>query len=144
MIVVDTNIWSEPLRPVPDATVMAWLRANSRDLAMPTVVVHELRYGIELLAPGRRRSLLESQVDALISSFADRILDYTAEIATTHARLRAAARRVGREPSAQDGEIAAHALNLNATLATRNTGDFTSLGIDLIDPWQPTAPSSRA
>ena len=144
MIVVDTNVWSEPLRPEPDPEVVAWLRAISRDLVMPAIVVHELKYGVELLPPGRRRDLLDAQVNALIDSLRGRVLDYTSEIATVHARLRATARGAGHEPSAQDGEIAAHALHLSAPLATRNTNDFTSLGVDLIDPWQPTAPSSRA
>lgn len=136
MIVVDTNVWSEPLRPEPDPGVLDWLRANAPRLLMPALVVHELRFGIELLAPGRRRDLLAGQVDATVHALAERLLAYDAAVAATHARLRAQARAKGCEPSAQDGQIAAHAAHLGAPLATRNTRDFTDLGIALLDPWE--------
>ncbi|HEY0218011.1 MAG TPA: type II toxin-antitoxin system VapC family toxin [Cellulomonas sp.] len=136
MIVVDTNVWSEPLRPEPDPQVLAWMRAHAAELHLPALVVHELRFGIELLPLGARRDRLAAQVDATVRGLAERVLTYDSDVATTHAQLRAAARGAGHEPSAQDGQIAAHAAHLGAPLATRNTADFTGLGVTLIDPWR--------
>lgn len=135
MIVVDTNVWSEPLRPSPDPTVLTWMREHAADLLMPALVAHELQFGVALLEPGRRRDLLAAQVDTMIAGLGDRILSYDVPVATTHARLRADARRAGHEPSAQDGQIAAHAAQLDVPLATRNIRDFAGLGVELIDPW---------
>lgn len=135
MIVVDTNVWSEPLRPGPDPRVLAWMRAHAAELTMPALVVHELRFGVALLPPGRRRDLLATQVDATVARLQDRVLPYDGAVAATHAGLRAAARAAGREPSAQDGQIAAHAAHAGAALATRNTADFAGLGVALVDPW---------
>ena len=135
MIVVDTNVWSEPLRPEPDPRVLAWMRAHAGELHMPALVVHELLFGLELLPTGGRRERLAAQIDATINGLADRVLTYDSDVAATHARLRARARSAGREPSAQNGQIAAHAAHASAPLATRNTSDFTDLGITLINPW---------
>lgn len=136
MIVVDTNVWSEPLRPEPDPHVMAWMRAHAGELYMPAVVVHELRFGLELLPGGRRREHLAARLDATIQGLAERVLVYDGDVAAAHARLRARAREAGREPSAQDGQVAAHASHVGAQLATRNITDFAHLGIALIDPWR--------
>ncbi|WP_159806941.1 PIN domain-containing protein [Cellulomonas citrea] len=135
MIVVDTNVWSEPLRPAPDPRVLAWMRTHASELLMPALVVHELAFGLELLPAGSRREHLAEQIEATIRGLDGRVLVYDAEVATTHARLRAQARARGCEPSAQDGQIAAHAAHLGVPLATRNTADFADLGIALIDPW---------
>ncbi len=136
MIVVDTNVWSEPLRPEPDPRVLAWMRAHAGELHMPALVVHELRFGLELLPHGARRERLAAQIDATVHGLGGRVLVYDAEVATAHARLRARARAAGREPSAQDGQIAAHAARAGAPLATRNTADFADLGVTLVDPWR--------
>lgn len=135
MIVVDTNVLSEPLRPQPDPRVLAWMRGNAAALTIPALVVHELRFGLELLDPGARLERLAAQIDTAVAALADRVLPYDADVAVTHARLRARARAAGHEPSAQDGQIAAHAAHLNAPLATRNTRDFAGLGVDLVNPW---------
>ncbi|VTR77352.1 PIN domain-containing protein [Cellulomonas hominis] len=136
MIVVDTNVWSEPLRPQPDPRVLAWMRAHAVELHMPALVVHELRFGLELLPPGQRRDRLAAQIDATVDGLGDRVLAYDGDVAAAHALLRARARAAGREPSAQDGQIAAHAAHAGAALATRNTSDFADLGVVLVDPWQ--------
>ena len=135
MIVVDTNVWSEPLRPEPDPRVLTWMRQHAGELHMPALVVHELLFGLELLPAGSRRDRLAAQIQATIGALAERVLPYDSDVAATHARLRAQARAAGHEPSAQDGQIAAHAAHLRAPLATRNTADFTDLGIALINPW---------
>jgi toxin FitB len=135
VIIVDTNVWSEPLRPRPDPRVLSWMRAHSAELTMPALVLHELRIGLELLPAGDRRERLAAQIDAILRGLGDRVLAYDGDVATAHARLRARARAAGREPSAQDGQIAAHAAHADAPLATRNTGDFADLGITLTNPW---------
>lgn len=135
MIVVDTNVWSETLRPEPDPRVLAWMRANAAELHLPALVVHELRYGLAILPDGRRRADLTQRIEAMLTRLAARVLPYDADVAAAHAHLRAAARASGREPSAQDGQIAAHAAHASAPLATRNVGDFEHLGIDVLNPW---------
>lgn len=135
MIIVDTNVWSETLRAEPDPHVLHWFRANAAELYIPALVVHELVFGVELLPDGRKRTQLEPHVHAMIARIAGRVLAYDADTARTHAALRADARRAGREPSAQDGQIAAHAAHHDAALATRNTADFAGLNIALINPW---------
>ena len=135
MIVVDTDVWSEPLRPQPDPQVLTWMRRHARELQMPALVVHELLFGLELLPAGNRRDRLAAQIEATIGGLDERVLAYDSDVAAMHARLRAQARTAGREPSAQDGQIAAHAAHLGAPLATRNTADFADLGVALINPW---------
>ena len=135
MIVVDTNVWSETVRPDPDPRVLAWMRTNAAELRMPALVVHELRYGLAILPDGRRRADLAERIEAMLARLASRVLPYDAEVAAAHAHLRATARASGREPSAQDGQIAAHAAHASAPLATRNVRDFAGLGIELVDPW---------
>lgn len=136
MIVVDTNVWSEPMRPLPDPGVVRWMREHADELSMPAVVVHELRFGVALLPPGGRRDRLAALIDATVESLGSRVLVYDGAVASTHARLRAVARAAGREPTAQDGQIAAHALHRGAPLATRNTSDFDGLGLEVVDPWR--------
>ncbi|GIG36881.1 PIN domain-containing protein [Cellulomonas pakistanensis] len=136
MIVVDTNVWSEPLRQDPDEGVLRWMRAHAGELLMPALVVHEMVFGVELLPPGARRDRIAGQVGDTVRALADRVLAYDAPVAATHARLRAAARAAGHEPSAQDGQIAAHAAHLGIPLATRNVRDFRGLGVEVVDPWR--------
>lgn len=135
MIVVDTNVWSETLRSEPNRQVLEWFRTNAAELHMPALVAHELVFGVYLLPDGARRERLAGHVEAMIGRLTDRILPYDVDTAAVHAQLRAAARRSGQESSAQDGQIAAHAVQHDAPLATRNTGDFNSVGLTLINPW---------
>lgn len=137
MIVVDTNVWSETLRAEPDARVLQWLSTYAAELYMPALVAHELAFGVELLPDGARRRRLDQSIQAMLGRLAERILPYDADTARTHAALRARSRRAGHEPSAEDGQIAAHAAQLQAALATRNTNDFAGLGIELTNPWGP-------
>ncbi|MDR3068063.1 MAG: type II toxin-antitoxin system VapC family toxin [Cellulomonas sp.] len=133
MIVVDTNVWSETLRPAPAPAVVAWLTEHASQVRMPVTTVHELRYGVELLASGRRRADLSAQIDQMLAAMP--VLDYDAAAAVEHAVLRAQARAAGREPSAEDGQIAAIARLHGGAVATRNTADFAHLGVALVNPW---------
>lgn len=136
MIVVDTNVLSEPTRHAPDPRVLEWLEAHGRDdLRLAAITVGELLNGIELLPRGRRREGLTEVVDELLSRFSDSILCYDGRAARQYARLRAARRQAERPIRAEDGMIAAICLREGATLATRNTKDFELSGLKLINPW---------
>lgn len=137
MIVLDTDVVSEPLRPEPDSTVVAWLDAQHVEtLYLTTITLAELRYGVEALPDGRRRATLRKRLEAeTLPLFAGRILSFDDEASAAYARLQAAARSRGRPLGPMDGMIAAICLARGHALATRNVGDFAGSGIDLINPW---------
>lgn len=136
MIVLDTNVLSEPLRAEPDGSVLAWLEAlDGRDVAITSVSVGELLTGIARLPQGRRRSVLHESVEALLTRYGDAVLPYDGGAARAYAGLQEQRRSAGRPLSVEDGMIAAICVRAGATLATRNVRDFASLGLDLVDPW---------
>ncbi|WP_022889015.1 type II toxin-antitoxin system VapC family toxin [Agromyces italicus] len=135
MIIVDTNVWSEALRPAPDERVLAWLRENSAGLHLTVVSVHELRYGVRLLPAGRRRDELDDQIEQLLVPMRTRLLEYDEAAARAHAEVRAEARRLGRTLSSEDGQVLGIALAHDAPIATRNVRDFAGLGAKVVDPW---------
>ncbi len=137
MIVLDTNVLSELLRPAPDGPVEAWFaRRDGADIWFTTVGEAELRYGLALLPAGRRRDVLAEAVEAILEhDFRGRILSFDRPAALAYATIAAARRAAGRPISVLDGQIAAIARAHGASVATRNTRDFTGCGVDVIDPW---------
>lgn len=135
MIVLDTNVVSEPLSRVPDQNVLRWLAEHSTEVAVTSITVAELRFGVQRLPEGRRRDHLTAAVDDLIVGAAERILPFDAEAADSAGRLRARRERVGRLVSTEDTMIAAICLAGGHTLATRNTRDFDDAGVELHNPW---------
>lgn len=135
MIVVDTNVLSEPLRPNPDRRVLEWLSAHSADIAITAITAAELRYGALRLPAGRRRDDLVTAVDTLIETAADRTLPFDADAADVAGNLRARREASGRAVSAEDAMVAAICLAGGHGLATRNTRDFADTGVTLHDPW---------
>lgn len=135
MIVVDTNVVSEPLRPEPDGRVVAWLRDHAAEICLTSVTVHELFYGVARLPQGRRRSVLTRGVERLVERAGDRVLGYGREAAQVHASLRAAQEAAGRTLAVEDGMIASIALLHGHAVATRNVRDFADLGLTLVNPW---------
>ncbi len=133
-IVLDTNVVSETVRPEPDANVIAFL-SSEPNLWLSAIVVHELEYGIGLLAPGRRRDAIASVVRRLVSEVR-RIVPVGAAEAEHAAELRARARRAGRTLELSDALIAATAGVRRLALATRNVSDFEGLDLRLINPWE--------
>lgn len=139
MIVLDTNVISELLRPRPNRGVVAWVDAQpSAVLHLTAVTVGELVYGVARLPNGRRRMALALAVEAVISEdFAHRVLPYD-EAAARHLGDIAAHRdRLGRPISTADAQISAICRSHGAAVATRNVDDFEEIGVEVIDPWNP-------
>ncbi|PHK92986.1 hypothetical protein SAMN02745194_04841 [Roseomonas rosea] len=137
MILLDTNVVSELMRPHPDARVMGFLAARPLEtLFLPSLVVAEIRYGLARLPEGQRRAGLEALFARLLAEgFAERVLPFDASCAVHDARARAAREAAGRPIAMADGLIGGMALAHGAALATRNTADFDGLGLILMNPW---------
>ncbi|MDG4884836.1 type II toxin-antitoxin system VapC family toxin [Mesorhizobium sp. WSM4884] len=135
MIFVDTNVISETLKKVPDAAVMAWLVRNDAELALPTVAIAEIAFGIQKIRPDERADRLDQGLSQWRHRFADRIFGLTEEAALAYGEIMGSAWRQGRGMSAPDGMIAAIARANGSRLATRNLNDFGSVGLDLVSPW---------
>jgi toxin FitB len=135
VIILDTNVVSEPLRREPDTNVLAWLQAHTREAAVTTVTVYELMYGVHRLRPGRRKTKLTAAVERFLGSLDGRLMAYDEAAARIHAKTRAAREKKGQPISTEDGMIAAIALAKKASVATRNTAHFEGLGVPLINPW---------
>jgi predicted nucleic acid-binding protein len=137
VIVVDTNVLSEPLRPRPDPGVIEWLGEHADRAAITAITLAELQFGVQRLAAGRRRDALQAAIDRMEEAAADRLLSFDRAAARRWGSLRAERERLGRPMSVEDGMIAAICLAGGHDLATRNRADFDGLGITLHDPWQP-------
>lgn len=137
MILLDTNVVSELMRPSPEPRVAAWVgRAPSVSLFITTVTQAEVLYGLAVLPPSRRRQTLLNAATAMFAEdFRDRILAFDQSAAVAYAEIAANRRRAGRPISQFDAQIAAIAFSRGATLATRNATDFEGCGILIVDPW---------
>jgi toxin FitB len=137
VIVLDTNVVSETLRPVPSKQVLEWMRSEpSVALFITTITEAELLYGVELLPEGRRRRVLELLVRPVLNEdFAGRILPFDSAAAHEFAQIVATRRKLGRPIGEADARIAAIARSRGAALATRDAGGFTDCGVELMDPW---------
>jgi predicted nucleic acid-binding protein len=135
VIFVDTNVISETGRRNPDRAVLDWLFRHDRELALSTVVLAEIAFGIERLWPDQRATRLGSNLSRWRSRFAWQMFAFTEQAALDYAAIMGEAVRHGRPISAPDGMIAAIARINGGRLATRNIKDFHDRGIELIDPW---------
>jgi len=138
MIVLDTNVISEAMRPVPNRNVQRWLSAQpSLQLFTTTVSLSEILYGIEILPVGKRRAGLLAVAETMFAKlFAQRVLGFDTQAARAFPGIAAARRLQGRPISILDSQIAAIAKANGATLATRNTPDFVNCGVGLVNPWE--------
>lgn len=136
-LLLDTNIPSESLRPVPNAKVAAWLESQSKEIQFLSVVtIGELRRGITLLAQSARRTLLEEFIKVTVPLwFAGRVIPVTQAIAERWGVLDGRRQAAGQPLGVADGMIAATALEHGLPLVTRNTKDYDGLGVALINPW---------
>jgi predicted nucleic acid-binding protein len=137
MIILDTNVLSEPMRADGDAAVAAWLdRQMVETLYLTTVNLAELLLGVELLPLGVRRSRLEARIGAVINGFGEtRMLAFDARAARLFAVLVGRARGTGHAIGVADGQIAAIAAVHGFSVATRDTAPFVAAGVPVIDPW---------
>lgn len=137
MIVLDTNVVSEPLRRAAEPAVLAWLdRQAIETLFLSAISLAELRYGVAVLPDGRRKlglgAALEGRVVAL---FGERVLAFDSAAADAYALIRSRARAAGHAIAPADGYIAATAAARGFTVATRDIRPFVAAGIPVIDPW---------
>jgi toxin FitB len=130
---VDANVLSEATKPVPDLPVIAWLRAHERDIAVDPLILGELRFGILLLARGRKRSALERWFDAGVQRV--QCLPWDADTSRIWAELLARLRRAGKVMPIKDSLIAATALTHNLIVVTRNRADFEKAGVRIENPF---------
>jgi predicted nucleic acid-binding protein len=137
MILLDTNVISEAMKPGGDAGVLAWLDAQAIEtLHLSAISLAELSFGIAALAEGRRRQMLREALDRrLLPVFGSRILSFAAADAEAYGALRAGARAAGAAIGTADGYIAAIAARHGLTVATRDTGPFEAAGVRVVNPW---------
>lgn len=137
MIVLDTNVLSALMRREPEPAVVEWLDLQPAESVWTTAVtVFEIRFGLELIAPGRRRrQLADAFRRALDEDFQGRILAFDDEAADEAAGRAAERRAAGKSVDFRDVEIAGIVAARRATLATRNVRHFQDLRIELVDPW---------
>ena len=138
MIVLDTNVVSELMRPAPNPDVVAWVdHWSATELAVTAVTVAEILYGIGRLDDGQRKVTLQSLAHAMFEQdFRDRVLPFGFEEAEIYAGLVVQRDQDGLPISMADAQIAAVTVCRGARLATRNTRDFAGLPVALINPWQ--------
>jgi predicted nucleic acid-binding protein len=140
MILLDTNVVSEPLRPRPEPAVVAWLDAqNAETLFLSAISIAELGLGVERLPAGRRRQMLATGLGAALTSlFGERILPFDEHAAWEYARLVARAGTSGHSVGIADGQIAAIASVHGFMVASRDQAPFVACGIMVVNPWDGT------
>jgi predicted nucleic acid-binding protein len=133
MYVVDTNVLSEVMRPVPNAGVVAWLGAQPA-IQVSAITIMELEFGIARAPEGRRATLL-AWLEGMLASPTHHVLPLDTAVARAAGQLRRRAEELGRPRPLADLLIAATALVAGSVVATRNTADFVGLGVPLLDPF---------
>jgi predicted nucleic acid-binding protein len=139
MILLDTNVVSELMRPAPEPRVVEWLDAQpAAGVWISAVTVGEIRLGIGLLPDSRRRERLARLADIMLEEdFADRCLPYGKPAAADYAAIVAVRTRKGRPISVEDAQIAGIARSAGLTLATRNSADFSDIErLTIVNPWE--------
>ncbi|CAO1654022.1 Ribonuclease VapC [Salinibacterium sp. NYA9b] len=137
MIVLDTNVISELVRPTPSPAVIAWIDAqDSTDLVITALTAAEVRAGVALLPSGRRKQDVGERMESLLTeTFAGFVLAFDLDSSGQYADIVSNRSRAGRPISTFDAQIAAVCRQHDAVLATRNTADFTDTGVQLVNPW---------
>ena len=138
MILLDTHILSEVIRPSPEPVVLDWLAAQpTTSVFISAITEAELRTGVAFLPEGKRRAVLAAEIAAMLEvDFFGRILPFDSLAAIAYAEIVAIRRQNGRPISQADAQIAAIAHSRGAVLATRNIADFDRCGIEIINPWK--------
>jgi predicted nucleic acid-binding protein len=136
VIILDTNVLSALMRQVPDVKVVTWLDTQSRTSVWTTsVTVLEIRFGLQIMATGKRRSLLSEAFENLLENMGHRIASFDDDAALQAANLMASRQRKGRPVELRDTMIAGIVLARHASLATRNVTHFEDLTVPVLNPW---------
>ncbi|HXC53702.1 MAG TPA: type II toxin-antitoxin system VapC family toxin [Rhizomicrobium sp.] len=136
MIVLDTNVISEPTRPRPSERVMQWLARHDAELYVTTISQAESHYGFVLLDPGQKRTELADAARQIYEiDFAGRVLSFDGDAARQFALIAAERKKARKELKILDAQIAAIARAHGAPVATRDVADFSHAGVKIIDPW---------
>ncbi len=137
MIVLDTNVVSEAMKPEPQPAVKAWLDSQTAEtLYLSSVTLAELLFGIRALPAGRRKNILDETLDGLLALFGERILPFDTDAARHFSELAVTARAAGKGFPTPDGYIAAIAASRGFIVATRDVSSFQAAGLKVINPWE--------
>lgn len=137
MILLDTNVVSEPLKSRPSSKVIEWLDSQAAEtLHLSTVSYAELRFGVLRLPHGKRKNDLAAEVEQVLRLFRDRTLTFDLEAAEHLAQILARTEKIGRKIPAPDAYIAAIAMTRGFAVATRNVDHFRDTGVSVINPWE--------
>jgi len=137
MIVLDTNVVSEAMKPEPDAAVRAWLNDQAAEtLYLSSVTLAELLFGIRALPAGNRKNMLDRALNELLELFKDRVLPFDTDAARHYADLAMTAKDGGRGFPTADGYIAAVATSRGFIVASRDTSPYEAAGVIVINPWK--------
>lgn len=137
MIVLDTNVVSEAMKPEPNLSVHSWLNDQAVEtLYLSSVTLAELLFGIAALPAGKRKEMLEQAINGLMSLFRDRVLPFDIDAARYYAELAVTAKSGGRGFPTPDGYIAAIAASRGFIVASRDTAPYEAASISVINPWK--------
>lgn len=137
MIVLDTNVVSEAMKPVPHPSVRDWLNDQvAETLYLSSVTLAELLFGIAALPAGKRKNMLAQALDGLMGLFRDRVLPFDTDAARRYADLAVTAKGSGRGFPTPDGYIAAIAASRGFIVASRDTAPYEAAGVPVINPWE--------
>lgn len=137
MIVLDTNVVSEAMKPEPHPPVRAWLNDQAAEtLYLSSVTLAELLFGIAALPAGKRKDMLAQALDGLMGLFRDRVLPFDTDAARRYAELAVTAKTGGRGFPTPDGYIAAIAASRGFIVASRDTAPYEAAGVSVINPWK--------
>jgi hypothetical protein len=138
VIVLDTNVVSELMKPTPSDRVVRWTTSQpAMSLYTTSITQAEILHGVMLLPAGRRRKALEAAAEAMFDEdFGGRVLPFSSDAARPYARIAAERRRAGRPISQFDAQIAAIARATGAVIATRNVADYEGCGVKIVKPWE--------
>jgi toxin FitB len=138
MILLDTNVISEPLRLFPEIRVINWIDAQSLEtLYLSAITVAELRFGVASLPVGKRRDELKTSIETqILPLFSGRVRPFDIDCTTAYAELMAKAKTSGLAIAAADGYIAAIAATNRFSVATRDVSPFQAAGVNIINPWE--------
>jgi hypothetical protein len=140
MILLDTNVVSEAIKPEPHPSVLAWLDAQAAETVfISSITVAELLFGIGALPDGKRKDMLTARIDGLLDQFVGRVVDFDTPAARRYADLAVRARAAGKGFPTPDGYIAAIAAAHGFAVASRDTSAFHAAGLTVINPWTVTS-----